>query len=104
MMSPRPPDVPSQLSPTDFGAIYPVASFHCHTPTAYRPATTNFVGRGVGPTKYDKRTDKYVDQVPGLVYDYIDSPEGSGNIPPEHPINSPAGIYESLGEERRPTP
>ena len=102
-MSPRPPDVPSQPSPTDFGAKYSVASFHCHTPTTYRPATTNFPGRKVGPSKDDKRVDK-VDHVPGIVYDYLDSPDGSWNIPPEHPINSPAGIYESFGEERRPTP
>jgi hypothetical protein len=40
----------------------------------------------------------------GIVYDYRDSLEDTWNIPPEHPINSPAGIYESFGEERRPTP
>ena len=102
-ISPRPSDVPSDPSPTASGALYPVASFHCHTPTTYRPETTNFHGRAVGPTPNDNGMD-LIEHVPGLVYDYLDSPEGSGNIPHEHPINSPAGIYESLGEERRPTP
>ena len=55
------------------------------------------------PTPKDSDMD-LIEHGPGLVYDYLDSPEGSGNIPHEHPINSPAGIYESLGEERRPTP
>ena len=104
VLSPRPSDIPSQPCPIAYGAIYSVASFHCHTPTTYRPATTNFLGRKVGPSQDDKRVDKYVDHVPGIVYDYLDFPEGTWNIPPEHPINSPAGIYESFGEERRPTP
>ena len=102
-LSPRPPDDPPLPSPTASGACYPVASFHCHTPTTYLVATTNYEGRAVGVSGKDWQMDT-IEQVPGIVYDYLDSPEGSGNIPPEHPINSPAGIYESIHYERRPTP
>ena len=48
-------------------------------------------------------TDLY-DNVPGIVYDYLDFPSGSGDIPAGHPLHSPAKRYKSLGVERRPTP
>ena len=102
-ISPRPPDDPPLPSPTASGACYPVASFHCHTPTTYLAATTNYTRRPVGASGKDWQMDK-IEQVPGLVYDYLDSPEGSEHIPAGHPINSPAGIYESIHYERRPTP
>ena len=103
-MSPRPPDEPPLPSATASGARYPVASFHCHTPTTYRVSATNFPGRAVGPSPNDLFTDENVDQVPGLVYDYLDLPRHDGNIYPGLPIDSSAIIYESIGKERRPTP
>lgn len=75
-------------------AVYTVASFHTHTPTAFRP-----VGRAVGPSEADHRVDKS-DDVVGVVYDYVESPKGSGNIPAGHPIGSPAQPYHS-GPNRR---
>jgi hypothetical protein len=103
-ISPRPPDEPSLPSATASGARYPVASFHCHTPTTYRVTATNFPGRAVGPSPNDLFADEKVDQVPGLVYDYVDLPLRNGNIYPGLPIDSPAIIYESIRKDRRPTP
>ena len=103
-MSPRPPDEPTLPSATASGARYPVASFHCHTPTPYRVSATNFPGRAVGPSPYDLFVDEIVDQVPGLVYDYVDLPLHNGNIYPGLAIDSPAIIYESIRKDRRPTP
>ena len=103
-MSPRPPDEPPLPSATASSARYPIASFHCHTPTTYRVSATNFPGRAVGPSPNDMYIDENVDQVPGLVYDYLDLPHHDGNIYPGLPLDSPAQIYESYGQERRPTP
>ncbi len=85
---------PADSNPGTADAIYTVASFHTHTPTAHRP-----VGRPVGPSGADNRVDTS-DDVVGVVYDYIESPAGSGNIPAGHPIGSPAKRYHS-GPNRR---
>jgi len=100
----RPADDPATPSPCDAGATYNVASFHTHTPTTFRaaacPAGSN---RGVGPSGADNTIDNN-DDVPGVVYDYVASPAGSGNIPMGHPKNSGAQLYHSRGKERRTTP
>jgi hypothetical protein len=75
-------------------AIYTVGSFHTHTPTAFRP-----VGRPIGPSDADGRADTS-DDVVGVVYDYVESPAGSGNIPAGHPLDSAAQRYHS-GPNRR---
>ena len=84
------------------------------SPSSLNPWTAKIAGtfemRGIG-TVHGESVETPIEEVevrfPGmynLVNNAQDSPEGSGNIPHEHPINSPAGIYESFGEERRPTP
>jgi hypothetical protein len=93
----RPADNPTNPTPVDSGATYSVASFHTHTPTTYRS-----VGRPVGPSSADINQD-YADDVAGVVYDYIDSPPGSGGIPAGHPENGSAQRYHS-GPNRRSTP
>ncbi len=85
-----------QLSakPADSGTTYTVGSFHTHTPTAFRT-----VGRPVGPSSADNSADTS-DNVVGVVYDYIESPSGSGNIPAGHPLNSAAQRYHSGPNKR----
>jgi hypothetical protein len=96
----RPADNPSAPDPNAKGVKYPVASFHTHTPTTYRAGGG---ARGIGPSGADNRIDTK-DQVPGVVYDYVESPVGSGSIPMGHPELSAAILYKSLGLDRRPTP
>lgn len=93
----RPSDGPLSPAPNAAGAIYPVASFHTHPPPTY--ATNQFI-RPVGPSRADNEADS-ADKVPGIVYDYIESPAGSGTIPSGHPKNAPAKRYYSAGLERR---
>ena len=94
-LSSRPGDMPALPPANASSARYPVASFHTHTPTYYRTS-----GRGVGPSPDDNGMD-IDDQVPGIVYDYL----GNGlYISAGHPIVAPAGLWKSLGLERRPTP
>ncbi len=99
-LPPRPPDVPAAPTPSDAGATYPVASFHTHTPTVFRPGGGT---RGVGPSPADGNADN-TDDVPGVVYDYVESPAGSGSIPMGHPKNSATQLYHSQGRTRRTTP
>ncbi|HUS92318.1 MAG TPA: hypothetical protein VM389_08600 [Phycisphaerae bacterium] len=100
----RPADAPATPAPCDAGATYSVASFHTHTPTAFRAALVPAGStRGVGPSGADQGIDTG-DQVPGVVNDYTESPAGSGSIPMGHPENSAAQLYHSLGLDRRPTP
>ena len=100
----RPADIPPGPTPCARGARYSVASFHTHTSTAYRgTALAPGPARGIGPSAADQQTDT-ADDIPGLVYDYVDSPAGSGNIPVGHPKNSPAQLYHSMGTNRRTTP
>ena len=94
----RPADSPAAPDPNVAGATYSVASFHTYTPMTYRSGT-----RGVGPSGADQNVDSNIDKVPGLVYDYVESPAGSGTIPGGHPLNSAAQLYPS-GLGRRPTP
>jgi len=104
---PRPADTPASPDPNANGATYPVASFHTHTPTTYRPLGLS--PRGVGPSggdplfPGDMEADT-ADTVPGVVYDYVESPAGSGGIPMAHPLHAPARLYCSLGIDPRPTP
>ena len=44
------------------------------------------------------------DDVPGVVYDFVESPAGSGSIPMGHPKASAAQLYHSRGKDRRTTP
>jgi hypothetical protein len=97
---PRPADNPANPDPNARGAKYPVASFHTHTPTEFRPGPGT---RGVGPSPPDNNVDSS-DQVPGVVYDFVESPAGSGSIPMGHPKASAAMRYHSMGLNRRPTP
>jgi Domain of unknown function (DUF4157) len=85
---------PADVSPGTSSAIYTVGSFHTHTPTAFRP-----VGRPIGPSGADNAADTS-DDVVGVVYDYTESPPGSGAIPAGHPLGSPARLYHS-GPNRR---
>ena len=93
----KPADNPATPLPNAAGTIYTVAHFHTHTPTTYRT-----VGRPIGPTGADN--NYYNSQnVTGIVYDYIESPAGSGNIPAGHPEGAAAQHYSS-GPDRRSTP
>jgi hypothetical protein len=100
----RPKDDPRNPSPNDHGATYYVASFHTHTSTEFRtiPSLVGSV-RPIGPSDPDKQTDTS-DDVPGVVYDYIQSPAGSGSIPMGHPKTSAAKLYYSAGKNKRSTP
>jgi len=85
---------PADTNPGKEDAIYTVGLFHTHTPTAFRPT-----GRAVGPSNADESFHQAAD-VAGIVYDYVESPAGSRNIPAGHPIGSPAQLYHS-GPDRR---
>lgn len=75
-------------------AVYTVGLFHTHTPTTHRT-----VGRGIGPSTADENFHNSHD-IAGVVYDYVESPAGSGNIPAAHPLHSTAQLYHS-GPNRR---
>lgn len=92
----RPADSPTNPAPNG-SATYSVGSFHTHTPMTYRSGT-----RSVGPSSGDQTADTS-DDVAGVVYDYLESPAGSGSIPGGHPLDSPAQLYHS-GPTRRSTP
>lgn len=98
----RPNDIPANIAP-NASATYTVASFHAHTPTTYRPAGH---GRDVGPSGPDHYWDG-VDDVTGLVYDYVGFPKPpaytNSYIPHGHPLNASATLYPS-GPNRRSTP
>jgi hypothetical protein len=100
----RPSDDPPRPSPNDPGATYYLASFHTHTSTEFRtiPSLVGSV-RPIGPSDPDKQTDT-ADDVPGVVYDYTESPAGSVSIPMGHPKTSAAKLYYSAGKDRRSTP
>jgi hypothetical protein len=78
-------------------AVYTVALFHTHTPTAFRT-----VARDIGPSTADDDFHTSQDRV-GIIYDYVPSPRGSGSVPAGHPIGSPARTYHS-GPNRRSNP
>ena len=59
--------------------------------------------RGVGPSGADNNFHTN-QKLPGVVYDYEESPTGSGSIPMGHPESSSAILYHSMGTDRRPTP
>jgi hypothetical protein len=100
----RPPDKPATPAPCDQGATYSVGLFHTHTPTEFRaggvpPGST----RPIGPSPPDESFHTAND-VPGAIYDFVDSPAGSNSIPVGHPKNSPAKLYPTAGQTRRTTP
>jgi hypothetical protein len=100
----RPADNPATPDPCATGATYSVASFHTHTPTTFRAAALPPGSvRPVGPSGADNSIDT-TDDVPGVVYDFVASPAGSGSIPMGHPKNSAAQLYHSRGKDRRTTP
>lgn len=83
---------------TDAGtdkAVYTVGLFHTHTPMTYRTGGT----RDVGPSGPDNRFHTS-NKVVGIVYDYVESPAGSGSIPAGHPLDSAAKLYHSGPNQR----
>lgn len=100
----RPADAPVTPDPCSDGGTYSVASFHTHTPTTFRAAAVPAgATRPIGPSGADNRIDTH-DDVPGVVYDFVESPAGSGSIPMGHPKTSAVQLYHSRGKERRTTP
>jgi hypothetical protein len=99
-LGPRPPDRPAEPPAVVGCATYTVASFHTHTPTTYR--TPPEARRIVGPSATDDSFD-IRHEVPGVVFDYIENPAGTGSIPFGYPKEGPARRYRS-GLARRPTP
>ena len=81
--------------PADSGTLYTVGLFHTHTPMTYRTGGT----RDVGPSGADNRFHT-ANNVAGIVYDYTESPAGSGSIPAGHPLNSAAQLYSSGPTQR----
>ena len=77
--------------------IYTVSSLHSHTPMQYIPA----INRIVGPSSDDTNASVNL-PMPGLVYDYVEFPEGSGTIPGGHPTNATARLYPTEACPRRP--
>jgi hypothetical protein len=81
--------------PADSGTVYTVGLFHTHTPMTYRTGGT----RGVGPSGADNSFHTS-NNVAGVVYDYVESPAGSGTIPSGHPLASAAQLYSSGPTQR----
>lgn len=81
--------------PADTGTVYAVGLFHTHTPMTYRTGGT----RDVGPSDADN-TFHTTNKVAGVVYDYVESPAGSGSIPAGHPLASAAKLYSSGPTQR----
>jgi len=81
--------------PADSGTTYTVGLFHTHTPMTYRTGGT----RDVGPSGADNRFHTS-NNVVGVIYDYVESPAGSGSIPAGHPLNSAAKLYPSGPNKR----
>lgn len=96
----RPADVPRNPPAVEGCATYTVASFHMHTPTEFR--TPVGATRPIGASETDDTFDRN-QMVPGVVFDYIESPLGSKTIPFGYPKGNPARRYRS-GLPRRPTP
>jgi hypothetical protein len=96
----RPADMPKNPPAVEGCATYTVASFHTHTPTTYR--TQLGAARMVGPSPTDESFDRR-QNVPGVIFDYIEDPPGSKTIPFGYPKEKPAQRYRS-GLLRRPTP
>jgi hypothetical protein len=86
---------PADTNAGTASAIVTVGSFHTHTPTAFRT-----VGRPIGPSDADNSVDTS-DDVVGVVYDYVESPAGSGGVPAGHPIGSTAQVYHSGPDSRQ---
>lgn len=80
--------------PADSGNVFTVGLFHTHTPMTHRTGT-----RGVGPSGADNRFHNS-NNVVGVIYDYVESPAGSGTIPGGHPLNSAATTYHSGPNQR----
>lgn len=80
--------------PADSGTVYTVGLFHTHTPMVHRTGTRN-----VGPSTADNSFHTS-NNVVGVIYDYKESPAGSGSIPGGHPLSSAARLYSS-GPARR---
>ena len=104
----RPPDFWSDPSDHQAGAVFVVASFHTHPPTAAWTAGGE-PGRPVGPSEDGDVPATAAWQVPGLVFDYEPDPAFSANmhtngIPAGWPTNAPARIYPVTPPERRPLP
>jgi len=100
----RPDDEPEAPEPDEDGAIYPIASFHTHTPTTYREDYYDpDEGRGVGPSGDDEDADNAA-EIPGIVYDYVEAFPDSDWIPMGHPKDADAQRYHSGDFDRRPTP
>jgi hypothetical protein len=76
---------------------YSVAIFHTHPGTTYSE-----YGKGVGPSADDERAAARAD-VPALVYDFVEAPGMTGQIPDHWPSSKPATIYHA-GVTRRTTP
>ena len=95
----RPADDMKNPDPVKGCAIYPVASFHTHTPTTYRTVPTR---RRIGPSPEDQQAD-IDDQVPGIVFDYLPHPPKGKTIPNGYPKHEPAIRWRS-GLPVRPTP
>jgi hypothetical protein len=101
-LGPPPPDrlQPSHPPVNGCAISYTVASFHTHTPTEWRLPRGGH--RPVGPSEEDREHSRN-EKLPGVVFDYIGSPRGSGRIPFGYPRHSPAERYPA-GFARRPTP
>lgn len=107
-LGPRPPDLWADTSDHTAGAIYVVASFHTHPPTACWSGSGE-PGRPVGPSEDGDVPLTAARHVPGLVFDYVADLVFSANwhtngIPAGWPTNSPARIYPVVPPERRPLP
>jgi hypothetical protein len=86
---------PADTNPGTATAVYTVGLFHTHTPMTYRTGGT----RRVGPSGADNSFHTS-NNVVGVVYDYTESPAGSGTIPSGHPLNSAAQLYHSGPNQR----
>ena len=96
---PRPDDSILTPAPLD-EPIYVVAWFHTHPSAEYLT-----FGRPVGVSQGDLDFSVHSSiALPGVAYDYLDAPQGSGGITNGHPTFSPARPYRATPPDRRATP
>jgi hypothetical protein len=93
-------DIPETFSANTTGVVYAVASFHTHTPTTYITGFPAGSVRLIGSSPADNNSDT-ICKTPGIIYDYVESPSGSGSIPLGYPRSAASKVYPSNVPDRR---
>ena len=91
------------------GAVFAVAFFHTHPPTAFWPTNAYAYGRPVGPSTNGDASAAEQLQMPGVVFDYepdlvFSALSHTNAIPAGWPTNAPTKLYPLTPPERRSFP